>query len=177
MRKPSGVVTSSTVVSTDPFQSGSQWASQRNSTGNPRPMPKKSGVTQRTRSQPGAVRRRMPLGGGAGRWSCSICAGAAEVVMSLRVLRQILHELVQLVRRDLRAEDRRHHVLVAGLDVGAGIHDRLLDEGGKGAAIRLRRVLLELVEIGTCGAGRACRLERVAPAAPVLLENRQPRRS
>ena len=69
-RNPSGAVTSSTVTITEPFQIGSQSASQRISTGSPMPMPKKIGVTQRTRSQPGAVSRRKPVGGGGAAWSC-----------------------------------------------------------------------------------------------------------
>src|SRR6185437_7440020 len=107
MRKKSGVVTSSTVTTTDPFQRGSQCDAQRSSTTSPAPKPNPIGVTQRTRSQPGAVKRCQPVGAGGAVWWSWVCATSIVAISLLRSLGQILHELGQLLRRDLRAEDVR----------------------------------------------------------------------
>src|SRR5262249_3816521 len=152
-----------------PSQTGCQSTSQRMSVGRAIPNPTKRGVTQRTRSHPGRVQRRSPLGGGAWAWVAWV-----TVVTLLGLRREVLHGLVELGRRDQRPEVRRHHVrLVAGRDVGVGRHDRLLDEVRERAAVSLRRLLLELVQIRTDLAARAGGSERVAAAAAELLERRE----
>ena len=76
---------------------------------------------------------------------------------------------------DLRAERVRHRVGEAGGEIGGRIDDRLLDERGEVAAVRLRRLLLQIVEIGPDLAVRTRRaLEGVAAAAAVRLEDREP---
>src|SRR5581483_11801586 len=91
-------------------------------------------------------------------------------------LDQILHELRELRLRDLLPEDLRHRVRVAGLEVGGRVDDRLLHELVEATAVRLRRLLLQLVEVGPDLAGRLRRGEGVAAAAAVLLEDGAPRR-
>ena len=71
----------------------------------------------------------------------------------------------------------RHHVRDSpGAMYARRVDDRLVDERGERAAIRLRRLLLQVVEVRADLAGRAGRLARVAAAAAVLLEDGEPGR-
>src|SRR5690349_16244709 len=108
-------------------------------------MPMKSGVTQRTRSQPGRVSRCHPVAGGAP-CACGSWAWVTAVTL-LRLLREVLDQRVEIGRGDLRAEDLRHRVRIPRRDVRARAHDRLLDERLERPAMRIRRELLQLVEI------------------------------
>src|SRR5262249_59863646 len=74
----------------------------------------------------------------------------------LLLLGQERDEIRELLLGQVR-ERRRHHVLVAGFDVGAGVGDRRLGELLERALIGLLRVLRKLVEVGAdrpVGAGR-----------------------
>ena len=171
-RNPSGAVTSWTVRITCPFQIGCQSASQRMRPGMAKPMPMKIGVTQRTRSQPGpgpAVDAGRAAGGAA--W-CVV--GVCDVGHD--ACRQILHEVVELLRRRaVRRRCRRHRVRVAGLDVGVRLHDRLADEvasscrGAPSAASSF-----SLSRSGPTLPFAPAGLKRVAAAAAALLEDGEP---
>ena len=64
----------------------------------------------------------------------------------------------------------------AGRDVGLGLHDRLLDERVERAAMSLRGLLRQVVEVRADRPRRAGGLEGVAAGAAVLLEHREPGR-
>ena len=61
-------MTVATVTSGTLYQIGSQWAAQRIRQTSPSPTKPTSGVVQRARHQPGAVKRWIPVGGGGGAW-------------------------------------------------------------------------------------------------------------
>src|SRR6185369_17331764 len=107
-RKPSGVVTSSTVTITEPFQIGCHSTSQRISTGSAMPMPKKIGVTHSTRSQPGRVNRcHPPAGGAAGACGSCACVTAVTLLALPGDGRHVLRDVGDLGGRQLALE-RRH---------------------------------------------------------------------
>src|SRR5690348_17189382 len=99
----------------------------------------------------------MPFGaGGAAWWSCA----CATSVTLLGLPCEVRDELVELRGRDLRPQRRRHRGREARRDVGVGLEDRLADEGVERAAVRGRRLLLQVVEVGADLPVRARRGER-----------------
>src|SRR5436189_5691101 len=106
-------------------------------------------------------------------WCCST---AVVTCSPLRSSGQILHERVYLRGRERAAEGARHDVLVRRHDVGARIDDRLLHVGVERLA-RLLRVRGEAVEVRPDLRRRARRLEGVAVAAALRLEERRAART
>src|SRR3954469_20464761 len=87
------------------------------------------------RYHPGAVNRLRGCGGAPAAWACSVapcgCATAIGGSSSLRHLRQILHQGIDLLLRQGTAEVAGHHVRRVTLgDHGVGGDDRLPDERG-----------------------------------------------
>ena len=143
-----------------------------------KPMPMKIGVTQRTRSQPGAVSRRKPVGGGGAVCCVRREPGGHGGHVTRACPARYLHELFELVGRDLRAEVRRHHVRIARREVRAP--GSTIDSWMKAASVAAIR-LLRPPASGCRGPGRPCPvapagLQRVAAAAAVLLEDGEPGR-
>src|SRR5215210_6100328 len=155
------------VINTWSSQSGSNPSADRQPSTSAVARPKASGVAQRTRSQPGPVRRRSPRRGGGGTWtaSCSCSRTLTATLTPPRRRLEVLDEPVDLLAAQRLAERAGHHAgRIAPGDLSVGVHDRLADEV---------RVLARerLVEIRADFALRAGVAERVAAAA-VLDEQR-----
>src|SRR5260221_8708581 len=142
--------------------------SQREPTTRYIPRMKNRPVHQVARTQPARSRNpraRGPNGSNACGVSCSCWTTVTRSLPFLRRSCQVLHESVDLLRRERLAERRRHHALLeAGDEIRVRIDDRLLHIGGERLP-GLRGVGRQVVEVRPDLAAGSGRLERMAAAA------------